>query len=77
MEYKFKYKRCWLWHTFKVTGHAYDDKQNKLILYFQNGSIREIKKWTNCEIFLGSDWAIVTKKSMEVKVGQVIPTSYI
>ncbi len=71
--YKFKFKRRWFCKTFTVIGHSYADAQDKMVLYFEDGSIREIKKWKNCELSLGTDWVNVTKKSMEAKAGQTIP----
>lgn len=75
MSYKFKYKRFLFWNSYKVIGHTLDEKQNKLVLFFEDGSIREIKKWTDCEVQLGTDWVIAQKKVMEKESGQVIPLS--
>jgi len=69
MKFKFKYRRRFFWKTFTVSGHRYDENQNKMVLYFENGSVREIKDWRNCEVKLGIDWALETKKQMEKESG--------
>jgi hypothetical protein len=51
-------------------------EQNKMVLFFENGSAREIKHWSNCEAFLGRDWAEAMKKEMEQKSGTSIPTTF-
>lgn len=53
-------------------GHAYDEKSNKMVLYFENGGAREIKKWNGCELKLGQDWVLAQKKHLEAKTGQDI-----
>lgn len=72
MKYKFKWKRRFFWRTLTVSGHDWDQAQNKMTLYFENGSLRQIKKWNECELKLGTDWVLVTKKIMEEKAGQEI-----
>ena len=72
MTYKFKYRRNWFWHTFSVVGHTYDASQDKIILFFANGSARELSKWRECEMSLGVDWVLAQKKSLEAQAGQPI-----
>jgi len=62
--YKFKWRRYFFWKTVLVTGHKFEEEQNKLILYLQDGSIREIKHWLDCECKLGADWVNLTKESI-------------
>ncbi len=50
----------------------YDDRQDKMVLYFPDGSIREIKEWSKCEVRLGIDWVLFTKKRIEKAIGQPI-----
>lgn len=71
--YKFKYRRKFFWTSFQVTGHDYNKELNKMILYFEDGGIREICQWHLCEVKLGIDWLAVRKKQMEVAAGQAIP----
>lgn len=73
MNYVFKWKRRFSWWTAYVAGHQYDNAQNKMILYFPDGSIREIKDWTSCEVKLGKDWVLAVKTKMEREAGQSIP----
>jgi hypothetical protein len=74
MYYEFTYRRNFLWKTYNVIGHKFEEKQNKMCLYLKDGGIREIKKWNDCECKLGSDWFAATKKEMENRAGQSIPT---
>lgn len=73
MQYKFKFRRKWFWKTLDVVGHKYDEKQDKMIIYLKKGGLQEIKNWKNCEVKLGMDWMLETKKEMEKTVGQNIP----
>jgi hypothetical protein len=65
--YKFTYKR----HLFKksviVIGHSYLLDQDKMILYFPDGSISEIVAWSKCRGFLGVDWVAAVKAQMNVE----------
>ena len=73
MTYSIKVRRRWFWKTYKkLIGHGIDKDQNKMQLFFSNGSIMEIKDWDKCEIFLGTDWVIWTKNQMERETGQNI-----
>lgn len=72
MTYKFKYKRRLFFRSFKVIGHSYNKELDRMALHFQNGSIRELPKWSACECLLGSDWALAVKEEMERKSGQEI-----
>jgi hypothetical protein len=74
MNYKFKYRRHFFWVTLEAIGHKYEESQNKMIVYLKNGGVQEVKDWKNCEIKLGADWFTETKRQMELKVGQSIPT---
>ena len=46
--------------------------RNKMILFFEDGSLRTISDWENCELKLGTDWVLFTKKNMEKESGQNI-----
>lgn len=46
--------------------------KNKMILFFEDGSLRTISDWENCELKLGTDWVLFTKKNMEKESGQNI-----
>ena len=74
--YRIRWKRKIIWHTFKnVVGHQFAENQNKLAVYFDDGSLCEIKKWTDCEIALGVDWFLAVKRHEEEKAGINIKTN--
>ncbi len=75
MQYKFKFRRkTWLpFRGITVVGHRYDQSQDKMILYFPDGSVQEIANWAKCEVKLGTDWVLAQQKSMEKQAGQPIP----
>jgi len=73
MNYRFKFKRKWYWKTITVVGHQYVEAQDKMVLYKEDGSLKEIKNWKNCEVELSTDWVIAVKKKMEEKTGTTVP----
>ena len=73
MSYVFKFKRHFWWTSFTVIGHNFDAAQDKLILFFPDGGVREIKHWRDCEVKLGTDWKLAQQKLMEEKAGTAIP----
>jgi len=73
MTYKFKFRRNWFWHSFNVIGHQFDTAQDKMVVQFADGSMREIAKWRECSVSLGVDWVLAQKKSLESQAGQPIP----
>lgn len=73
MSYVFKFKRRFFWRSFTIVGHAYDERQDKLVMYFPNGGLREIKHWKDCEVCLGVDWKLAQQKAMEDKAGVSVP----
>jgi hypothetical protein len=75
MSYVFKWKRRFFWQKQKVIGHRYETDQDKMVLYLDGGSIREIRNWVNCELYLGQDWILAVKKDAESKSGTTIPLS--
>jgi hypothetical protein len=73
MTYKFKYRRPGrLWKSHTVVGHNLDNDLDRMILYYENGSIRSIPKWSQNELFLDTDWVLATKAKMEDESGQDI-----
>lgn len=74
MSYVVKFKRKWFWRSFTVVGHQWITQADKLVLYFSDGSIREIPEWSKCEARLGVDWVLATKKQMETESGVDIKT---
>lgn len=69
MKYLFCYRRKWFWKKITVVGHGYEQSQDKMILYFENGGLQEICEWSKCEIKLGPDWVLAKKKMMEMESG--------
>lgn len=74
MRFKFKFKRRLLWKTEIVSGFGYDKEKDRMQLYYEDGSIYEISKWSKYDCKLGRDYFDVLKKQMEGKTGQSIPT---
>jgi sorbitol-specific phosphotransferase system component IIA len=73
MTYVFKYRRSFLWKSFKVIGHTYDANQDKMVIFFPDGGVQEISSWKTCEVKLGTDWVVSQKKQLEAQAGQTIP----
>lgn len=71
-QYKFQYRRFLFWKSITVIGHSYVVDQDKMVLYFPNGSVKEICKWSKCELYLDVDWVNAVRKSQEAKTGQPI-----
>jgi len=70
--YTFKWKKHSIfWNKRQVKAHRFDEKQNKMILYYENGSIEEIANWKDCSLRLGLDWVETvtntTNKKLAVK----------
>ena len=70
MTYIFKWRRFWFWHKATVIGHGYWKEQDKTVLYFAGGSIREIKNWSKCECWLGTDWVVADKVAKEKQASE-------
>lgn len=73
MKYIFRWKRRFFWNKKIVVGHRYEKESDKMVIYFENGGLMEISKWTLCEAKLGPDWVIAQKKSLEAQAGTAIP----
>ena len=69
-QYKFRWRRRWFWHKINVVGHKLEADQDKMLLYFPDGSLQEIKKWSDCEVKLGIDWVLVTERQIKEEAGQ-------
>ncbi len=71
--YKFSFRRGLFWKDAKVIGHRYEEKQDKMVLYYLDGGIEEISMWSACDARLGPDWVAAMKHDMEQKAGQTVP----
>ena len=67
--YLFKWKRFIFWRKLKVNGHRYDEDQDKMLLFFEEGGIKEIKEWSKCELQLGVDWLAITEQDIKETAG--------
>lgn len=72
MTYKIQLKRYLFWKTYVVIGHQVVVQEDKLILYFADGSILAIKHYNNLSLKLGTDWVLFQKKQMEKESGLTI-----
>jgi hypothetical protein len=70
LQYVFLYKRYFFWHKFTIVGHEFQPRTKKMVIYFPDGSLREIKNWNDCEIKLGVDWVLVTERKIKEEAGQ-------
>ena len=73
MTYVFKFKKKYFWKKISIVGHNYIKEQDKMCIYKEVGSIKEIKEWSKCEVELGTDWVLAIKKKMEEKAGAAVP----
>jgi hypothetical protein len=71
--YRFSYRRRLFWRTFVVIGSKHEPQNDKMVLFFPDGGLREIARWSRCEARLGADWVAAMKKQMEAQAGQSIP----
>lgn len=71
MNYVFKYKKAgrWFWKTIKVSGHGYIADQDKMVLYYPDGTIRELAHWKDYEVTLGLDWKETMRKQKSKEAG--------
>lgn len=69
-QYFFRWRRRLFWNKVKVVGHKLEVEQDKMLLYFPDGSLQEIKKWSDCEIKLDVDWVLVTERQIKEEAGQ-------
>jgi hypothetical protein len=61
------------WHTVgPAIGHSLDKNQDKMVVYMEDGGIREIAKWAECEVRLATDWVLATKDQMEKEANQPV-----
>jgi hypothetical protein len=74
MKYIFKYKKSFFWKKEIVIGHRYESNIDKMILFLEDGGIKEIPNWKDCYLHLGPDHQLALKKDLEERVGQAIPT---
>jgi hypothetical protein len=61
------------WKTEKdLIGHKWFPDQNKMVLYYKTGAVKEIAQWHMCEVQLGTDWVLFNKNQMEKEAGQPV-----
>jgi hypothetical protein len=67
--FRFKRHKSWFWKKETVVGHKLFPEQDKMVLYFKDGGLREIVKWSECEIRLGADWVTTVQNNMKKESG--------
>lgn len=72
MTYKFKFRRHLFFRSLTVVGHGFNKELDRMSLYFADGGVREISRWSQCDCKLGTDWVLAKKKDMERQAGQPI-----
>jgi hypothetical protein len=68
MRYKMTFKKVGFFNrkrTEIVKGHHYEAGQDKMVLMYHDGSVKEIAHWKDYEVTLGEDWVLALKKEME------------
>jgi hypothetical protein len=61
-----------LWRSVTVIGHRVDKELNRADLFLPDGSILSIPSWDKCELYLGTDWVLFSKKQMEKEARQPV-----
>ena len=72
---KYKRSRSLFWNREKIRGYRYDTQLDRMSLFYPDGSICEVAKWSEVTCFLGTDWVEATKKKMEKESGLTVPLS--
>ena len=78
MKYNFKYKKNFFWISKKVIGHGLERKndgnlnEDRMVLYFEDGSIEVIANWSKYSLKLGIDWVLAQKTALEKETNQKI-----
>jgi hypothetical protein len=66
--YSFCYRRegKWFWtKIYFVKGHQHDVKTDVMTVFLKGGGLRTIRKWKECEIYLGDDFGDFVKEQVE------------
>lgn len=72
---KFKKTGSFFWKSRVVVGSKLDTGLNRLTLYYEDGSIEELAKYSDMDVKLGLDWVLATKDALEKESGQNIKLS--
>ena len=70
LQYVFRYRRHFFWRKLIIVGHEFQPRTKKMVVYFPDGSLREIKNWNDCEVRLGVDWVLVTERKIKEEAGR-------
>jgi hypothetical protein len=70
-EYVVKYRKSgtFFWTLKKVVGTRVEKEADRLILFFADGGIQEVAKFSNYDVKLGIDWVLATKDRLEKEAG--------
>lgn len=61
------------WRQRLVIGYRLLTESDRMVIFFEDGSIEELAKWSDCHSKLGIDWVLAMKKKMERDSGASIP----
>ena len=72
--YKIRYRRkgSLFWKSKVVIGHKIDLQFNRLDMFLTDGSLFSLGEPSDYDIFLGTDWVLMTKQQMERQAAQQI-----
>lgn len=76
-DFVFKWKRSFFWYERRAVGFNYQREDNRMQLYFEDGSIFEIPEWNKCHCELGTDFHQWLLHKKELEAGQKIPTAVV
>jgi len=75
--YTIKFRRAgqWFWRKETIIGSNLDKELNRMDLFYANGTIYSITKWSEYDLKLGTDWVIAEKQAMDLKAAQSVQTN--
>lgn len=75
MKFVIKFKRGLFWQSRSVIGYRHLLEQDRMILFFEDGSLEEVPAWSKHRVKLGTDWVLAMQKKMEKDSGTSIPVN--
>jgi hypothetical protein len=73
--FKLKYRKRFFWKTLVLCGMEYIPQMDRLSCKFEDGSSKEIAKWSKYDCELDTAHFYILKKQMESQRGESIPTN--
>ncbi len=71
--FKFRWKKGLFWKTRKIIGFKSEVSIDRMMIFFADGSFREIAQWSKCDCRLDKDFFDMQHKKMEQEAGQAVP----